>query len=94
MFRLFPLNASPFDPEIARLLAVLKDEEPNSEKYGAALDKLTKVHKMKADEGRDRVRLDTLISASASLIGIILILHHEQVGVITSKAVAFVPKAK
>lgn len=94
MFRPFWQNQSPFDSEITRLLKVMSDEDPTSEKYSAALDKLTKVHKMKAEECRDRVRLDTFVSAGASLIGVALILHHEKLGVVTSKAMAILPKAK
>lgn len=94
MLRPFRQKGSPFDPEIARLLAELKNQEPNSEKYGTTLDRLTKVHKMKADECRDRVRLDTLVTSGASLIGILLILNHEQLHPITSKAFGIMPRPK
>jgi hypothetical protein len=94
MFRPFRSNASPFDREIERLLTEMHDQETTSEKYAAALDKLAKVHKMKADDSRDRVRMDTYVTAGASLIGIVLILHYEQLHPITTKALPFVPKAK
>jgi len=45
-------------------------------------------------ETPDRVSYDTMVATAANLVGIALIIRHEHVNVITSKAMSFVPKLK
>jgi hypothetical protein len=82
------------DDEIARIVVVLQDLEPNSDEYGATLDKLTKLQKIRQEEKPDRASTDTLVTVAANLVGIALIIRHENVNVITSKAMSFIIKPK
>ena len=49
---------------------------------------------MKKSKPRWIPSADTMIVVAANLIGILAIIHHEQVGVITSKALSFVVRGR
>jgi hypothetical protein len=61
--------------------------DAGSEEYREALDALVKLHKLKEDEKPKPVSKDTLVIVAANLIGIIMIIKHEHVNVVTSKAI-------
>jgi len=71
---------------------LIKNEDPD--KYEEALSHVEKLHKMRVASQPDRVSYDTMVSVAANLIGIALIIRHEHVNVITSKALSFIPKLK
>jgi len=82
--------------ELARTLLMLEKQEIGSEEYAKTLALVERLHKMisvKMPNDR-RVSPDTMVSVVANLLGIILILRHEDVNVITSKATAFIPRLK
>jgi len=85
-------SPSPLDAEIARALKELNDKKPGTEEYNSILNHLEKLHKIQ--ETPDRVSYDTMVATAANLVGIALIIRHEHVNVITSKAMSFVPKLK
>lgn len=70
--------------------------KPNSDEYAATLDKIERLFKLQAPkpEPRKLATPDAIISAAASLAGIVMIINAEHVGVITSKALGFVVKPK
>lgn len=70
--------------------------KPNTEDYDAILEKIERLYKLQAPkpEARKPISPDALISAAASLAGIVMIIHHEQIGAITTKALGFIPKPK
>lgn len=70
--------------------------KPNSEEYAAILEKIERLFKLQAPktEPRKPISPDALISAAASLAGIVLVINAEHVGVITSKALGFIVKPK
>lgn len=83
------------DDLIARLTAKMHNEmTAGSEEYGVALDQLSKLQKIRQDEKPDRVSSDAILGAAVNILGIALILKHEHVNVITSKALGFIPKVK
>jgi hypothetical protein len=82
------------DDEIARIVAVMKDQEVNSDEYNVSLERLLKLQKIRHEEKPDRPSSDTLLSVAAHLVGIVLIIRYEHVHVITSKAMSFVPQPK
>jgi len=61
--------------------------DAGSEEYREALDALVKLHKMKEDEKPKPVSKDTLVIVGANLLGILMIISHERVNVVTSKAI-------
>lgn len=88
---------SDIDDAIHDAHAYLKGEDDDSEQYVKTIDNLAKLYKMKESLGTpDQVSKDAIITASASVGSILLILLFEGVGrgIITSKSLGFVPKLK
>lgn len=80
--------------EIDRLVLELDKHEPTSEKYGDVLNRLSKLHKMEQDYRPNRPSADTVVAAGANILGIAMIIRHENLNVITTKALTFVSKLK
>ena len=82
------------DNEISRVVFALQEKEPDSEEYATLLEKLSKLQKIRQEEKPDRVSSNTIAMGVVNLTGIFLILQHEHLHPITSKALSFVMKAK
>lgn len=78
--------------EIDRLVLELDNHQPSSEEYGNVLDRLSKLHKMEQDYRPNRPSADTIVVAATNLLGIAMIIRHENLNVITTKALSFVKK--
>jgi hypothetical protein len=78
------------DDEITRAVKALHDKDMTDEKYGVILHRLETLHKMRQDEKPDQLSSDTLALVTANLIGILLIIRHEHVNVISSKAMSMI----
>lgn len=85
---------TPLETVIDKALLEMSNHEVTSERYGQALDRVAKLHKMKEDSKPSQVSPDTLVVAATNLIGILLILRHERVDIITSKALGFVARSR
>jgi hypothetical protein len=85
---------TPLEDAIARVQAYLETQEINSDEYAKALDHLSTLHKMKEAEKPLRVSPDTLLTVGANIVGILLIIRHEHVNVITSRAMSALMKTK
>lgn len=88
----------PLDKAIANILTAMESTSPTVEVYSKMVDMLEKLYKIKASERPDRVSKDSIVtvggSVLSSLIGIGMILHHEKLNVVASKALGFVSKAR
>ena len=86
------------DERINDLIDSLAGFEDGSEEQAAAITALKTLTELRAMERqtmrRPSVSPDVLVSAVASLAGIIAILSFEKANVVTSKALSFVPKPK
>ena len=87
-------NKTPVEKELGILFAELRLHGPSSEEYSIILDRIVQVHKLKADEKPLQVSPDTLIIAGTNLLGIILILNHERLNIITTKTMSLVLKPR
>jgi hypothetical protein len=91
-------ETNPLDKAIANILTAMEAISPTAEVYSKMVDMLEKLYKIKASERPDRVSKDQLVSIGgsvlSSLIGIGMILHHEKLHVVASKALGFVAKAR
>lgn len=65
---------------------------PDQEEYQVMMKQLVKLHKLKNASSK-RVSPDTLAIVAGNLLGIGMIVAHERVGIVTSKALNFVMKA-
>jgi hypothetical protein len=74
----------------ARLCASLKDVEPGSNEYSDILSQLDNLNRI--NQGVFGFSNDTAVSALTSLLSVLLVLNHERIGILTSKAVGFIKK--
>ncbi len=86
---MFPFAKEPSQLDIAlnSAYAALSNLQETDEKYATILDQIVKLHKMKNDERTSQVSPDTWAT-------ILLIIRHEHVNVITSRAMNLVTKLK
>lgn len=77
---------------IEHILAQLKTEEPETERYARMSDQLIKLYAVKNENRSRRVSPDTLAGILANLFGIGIIVGYEQKHIITSKALGFIRK--
>jgi hypothetical protein len=68
----------------------LQAAEVDSDEYGVLLERLGKLQKIRHEEKPENPTSDAILSSATNLIGIFMILRHEQLNVITSKATSFV----
>jgi hypothetical protein len=93
---MFTRKRSPslLENERDRAIRTLRTHETGSEEYVKTLEMVTKLHNMKESEKPSHVSKDTLAVVSANLLGIFMIIKHEHVNVITSKAMNLLIKPR
>src|ERR1700748_3401052 len=65
-----------------------------TDEYGKLMERLKDLHKMKEHKKPSKPSRDTWIQSGAYILGIAMILHHEELNVISSKALSFVPRIR
>jgi hypothetical protein len=68
----------------------LLDHTPGSEEYNKILETVERINKVRNSQKSEPVNKGDFIPALTNILGIGLILQHERLHVITSKAVGFV----
>ena len=91
---IFKKEKTMLEKEIEDVLLDMKDMDLNSDEYEVALNHLSTLHEIKSKEKKWNVSPDTMAIVAGNLLGIILILKHEELNVITSKAMNFVIKGR
>lgn len=78
------------------ILTRMQYVDPESEEFAGLVARLDRLHSMKIAERNNRNKLsaDAILTAGASILGIVLIIGHERLNVITTKALGFVAKPK
>lgn len=87
------LEAEELNKAITDVHNHLSDYPPESKEYAAMADQLVKLYAQKANNPSRRISSDVLLTVSANLLGILVIVGHERANVVTSKALSFVMKA-
>jgi hypothetical protein len=82
------------ESELESVIVRLRLETVPQEDYVKTLTVVERLHEMMDKEKSSFVSKDTILTVAANLIGIILIIKHENVNVITSKALSFVPRLR
>lgn len=85
---------SKLDEQILSSLEKLSRLESDSEEYGAVVDRVAKLHKLKTEERLQLPSLDTALVIGANIFGIIWLTRYEREHVINSKALGFVMKLR
>lgn len=83
---------SMLDAEIVAALGKLKDLDKTTKEYGDLLDRIAKLHKLKLEEQPEKISPNNALLVAANVFGILAVVHHERVGVLTSKAIGFIIK--
>jgi hypothetical protein len=81
---------SPVELAYKRALRALDGYEFGSEDYVKTMKVVQSLYEMKERERSSSISKDTLATVGANLLGILMIIKHERVNVITSKALSFV----
>jgi hypothetical protein len=74
------------DAAMRKCFEKMKNLEETSDEYMKVLNRLSELHKMKQAEKPDRVSKDTMVLAGTNLIGIFLVLNHEHLHPVTTRA--------
>jgi len=83
------------ESELERALINLKTETVNSEEYLKALSIVERLNGMLDKQKPSSVSKDTMLVVAANLVGIILVISHEQVGnAVTSRALGFIMRPR
>jgi len=82
------------DKEIDRVTRELDNHIVSSDEYNALLDQLVRLHKLRNEEKSRGVSTDTLVLAGTNLLGILMVIRHEHINVITSRAMGMIQKPK
>jgi hypothetical protein len=75
-------------------LSDMQNHASDTKEYEIVLNRVQTLHKMKEAEKPSRVSADTWVLAGTNILGIAMILVHENSGLITSKALSFVHRAR
>lgn len=82
------------ESDLQHVLMLLPKFQPDSEEYAKVLTSAERLNKMLDNYKPATVSRDTLATIGANLFGILLIIRHEDMNVITSKALGFVMRIK
>lgn len=80
------------DKAIDELYRQMDDLPGDSQEYAAMADQLVKLHALKMNESSRRVSPDARANIIANLLGILVIVSHERVHILTTKALGFIKK--
>ena len=89
-----PRHQRMLEEEYIRVLAVLPMHQADTQEYVKILTSAERVYEMMDNRKPSPVSRETLITVGANILGILLIIKHEDVNVITSKALGFVIRAR
>jgi len=80
------------DRAIDDLYVQMDDLTGDTQEYAQMADQLVKLHALKMNESSRRVSPDVKATILANLLGILIIVTHERVHVVTTKALGFIKK--
>ena len=83
---------NPFNREVDRILGLMSEMEPSSEDYAKAAESLKTICEARAKKPGFPIDPEVIITAVVNILGIVLILNHERLDVVTSRAISFVKK--
>lgn len=88
------IPAENLDKVIITHLAAMSDMGPTHTEYPAMVQNLDTLYSLRNASAPKPMSADVKATIAANLAGIVLILTHERVGVITTKALGFVQKLR
>lgn len=92
--REIPRHQRMLEEEYIRILAVLPMHQADSQDYVKLLSSAERIYEMMDNKTPSPLSRETLLTVGANILGILLIIKHEDVNVITSKALGFVIRTR
>lgn len=91
-----PKTETELDKTIRKAYTKLSEHDVMSDEYNKVLDRVIQLEKLKDAQTKRSMQIspDAMVVALTNLVGIAMILRHENLNVITSKATGFVQKLK
>lgn len=87
-----PKKSKSLDLEIERAIKEMAKMDVQTEQYAQATANLKSLFESKSLESKWTISPDMVLGVGANLLGILLILNYERLGIITSKAITFLPR--
>ncbi|HEY1247420.1 MAG TPA: hypothetical protein VGE97_00390 [Nitrososphaera sp.] len=82
------------ESELSRVFTRMEHHQVHDEEYAKLVSMAERLHSMLPEEKKPSVSRETLVTVGANLLGILMIIQHEHVNVITSKALGFVIRTR
>lgn len=82
------------EDELTNALQYLRTQVTGSDPYVAALSYVERLRSMVEKDNQPAVSKETLLIVGANLLGILMIIKHEDVNVLSSKALNFVMRTR
>lgn len=92
--REIPRHQRMLEEEYIRILAVLPMHQADSQEYVKLLSSAERIYEMMDNRKPSPLSREALLTVGANILGILMIIKHENVNVITSKALGFVIRAR
>lgn len=91
-----PIDTTDVDAALTDCYAKLRGLAEDSKEYARVVKQINELNKIKKAMTSRKITFspDALLTAGASLLGILLILNYERADAITTKAIGFVSKPK
>lgn len=87
-------NQSEMDLTIEKALSAMRKLDPSSEEYATIAKNVEVLMRAKANKPEPMISGDAVLAVIANLAGIGLVMNHERLNVISTKAFSFIPKLK
>jgi hypothetical protein len=94
MFTKIKRSKSPLDTEIEALLERASVLRNTPEEYTKTMNEVERLYALKKQDTSRRIHPETALQVGANLLGIAVIVRHEQFNVITTKAMSMLPKIR
>lgn len=94
MFKKNTKETKSIDLATEELIEKLRSLDPTTEQYSAAVKNFEVLEKAKSHKKDMSISPDVALTVGGNLVGILAVLNFERLGVITSKAIGMVLKAK
>lgn len=82
------------DREIAYILNEMDSTDIDDESYTLMINRLDSLYDIRNKNNSWRIKPETVLMMSTNLLGIIIVLKHEEMNVITSKAFGLIGKGR